>query len=96
MIAPDLDPRLEPAVVAAFPDANYKITPSQFLISAVKLTTNQVAERIGASGGDVGRVLVARLASYTGWHDGDMWEWLAAQSLPGSSTPFDPSQSANE
>jgi hypothetical protein len=96
VIAPDPDPKLEPAVREAFPDSFYKINPSQFLVSAAKLTTNQVAEKIGAPNGGVGRVLIARISTYTGWHTKDMWEWLAAQTNPLSPTLFDPPEPTNE
>ena len=46
VIAPEADPRLEPAVRDAFPDSFYKITETQFLVTAAKLTTNQVAEKL--------------------------------------------------
>lgn len=96
VIAPETDPRLDPAVREAFPDSFYRISSSQFLVSATKLTTNQVSEKIGASAGGVGRVLIVRISTYTGWHNKDIWEWLAAQSAPSLPTPFDSPESAGE
>ncbi len=87
VIAPEADPRLEPAVRDAFPDSFYKITETQFLVTAAKLTTNQVAEKLNSPGGKVGRVLILRFASFTGWHSKDMWEWVAAQSASPSAFP---------
>ena len=81
-IAPELDPRLEEAVKREFEGRFYKVAPTQFLISSHRITTNQVAEKLGASGGHVGRVLIARLVNYTGWHSRDMSEWIAAQNVP--------------
>ena len=90
VIAPDVDPRLGPSVRGAFPDSFYKITDTQFLVSAPKLTTNQVAEKLNSSDGKVGRVLILRFASFTGWHSKDLWEWIAAQSGSASSAAPDP------
>ncbi len=86
-ISPELDPRLEKAVEKEFEGRFYKIAPTQFLISGHRITTNQVAEKLGASWGGVGRVLIARLVNYTGWHSRDMWEWIAAQSAPVAPPP---------
>lgn len=96
VIAPDVDPRLEPAVRAAFPDSFYKITVTQFLVSAPKLTTNQVAEKLNSPDGNVGRVLILRFASFTGWHSKDLWEWIATQSGSPISLPPEPPDPTNE
>ena len=90
LIAPELDPRLAQAIEASFAESFYKITDSQFLVSAPKLTTSQVADKIGAGGGAVGRVLILRFTSYTGWHSKNLWEWVDAQSAPAPGQPSDP------
>lgn len=95
VIAPELDPRLEEAVKGAFEGRYYKITPTQFLISGHRITTNQVAEKLGGAGGKVGRVLITRLVNYTGWHSRDMWEWIAAQNAA-PAPPGDPEEPAGE
>jgi hypothetical protein len=81
VIAPAFDERLDSAVKQNFSGSNilYEIAPGQYLISAARMTTKQLAEKLGIIGGGVGRVLVLRLGNYTGWHAKDMWEWIESQ-----------------
>lgn len=96
LLAPELDPRLAQAIEKNFPESFYRISDTQFLVSAPKLTTSQVYDKIGAAGGTVGRVLILRFASYTGWHSKNLWEWVAQQSSPTPSQPVDPSEPSSE
>jgi hypothetical protein len=92
VIAPELDPRLEPAIKEQFPERHYKIAPAQFLVADNRLTTQQVSTKLGASGGSVGRVMIVRFSSYAGWHSKDMWEWIAAQLQPSPPSLFEPDE----
>ncbi len=71
--------RLADAVKREFSDSSFRIGPGQYFVSATKLTTKDVATRLGTSGGKVGRVLVMNVVNQTGWHSKDMWEWIATQ-----------------
>jgi hypothetical protein len=96
VIAPEVDSRLEPAVRDVFADSFYKISDTQFLVSAPKLTTNQVAEKLGSLSGNVGRVLIVRFTSFTGWHYKNLWEWIAAQTNPPPPSLADPMEPTGE
>lgn len=96
VLSPEPNAKLETAVRDAFPDSFYKITPAQFLVSAPKLTTNQVSEKLSVTGGGVGRALIIRFSSYTGWHSKDMWEWIGNQTSPTLPSSFDPLEPSNE
>jgi hypothetical protein len=48
-------------------------------VDAPGLTSRQLSERLGIANGSLGeRILVLPVSGYDGWHDRDMWEWLAA------------------
>ncbi len=95
VIAPEPDPRLEEAVTREFEGRYFRIAPTQFLLSAPRATTSQVADRLGASAGKVGRVLILRLGNFTGWHGSDLWEWIAAQNVAPTS-PMEPGDETDE
>lgn len=82
LIAPADEPRLDAAVAEHFAQRHYKVAPGQFLVSATRLTTKSVAEKLKVYEGVVGRILIVRVSSYTGFHTRDLWEWLTVQEAP--------------
>jgi len=94
VLTPDNDEKLATAAEEHFPGKVYKVAPGQFLIST-PIATTKVSETLGAPAGSIGKILVVRVANYTGWHSKDMWEWLAEQSKP-PEPPMEPSRKTDD
>lgn len=90
IVAPEIDPRLEAALGKEFEGAFLQIGPGQFLLVVNNVTTPEVAQKLGSNDGAVGRVFIASVSNYTGWHNKDIWEWLAARAQ--NSPPTAPSK----
>lgn len=71
---PDLDQRIR----QAFANDARQVTPTLWLVAA-NLTAQGVTERLGAEQGAFGRVIVASIDGYFGWHSKDIWDWIALQ-----------------
>jgi len=82
VIAPTPNERLEAAVKLRFPDRWFVIAPGQYLVSADRAVPTQVMEKLGLTGGGLGRAIILQVTSYTGWHTKDIWDWIAAQTAP--------------
>jgi hypothetical protein len=82
IIAPSFNERLEAAIKEKFPDHWYAIAPGQYLVSADRVTPRQVMERLGIKEASHGRFMILPMASYTGWHVKDLWDWIEAQNTP--------------
>ena len=82
LISPDDNPALEKAVGDKFKDRFFKVAPGQFIVSSDNSTTQNVAEQLGipSNSAGLGSVMVLAIANYTGWHNRNLWEWMAAQS----------------
>jgi hypothetical protein len=82
LISPTDNPALEKAVEDKFKDKFFKVAPGQFVVWPDSATTQEVAAQLGIPGNSAGLgiVLVLAVSNYTGWHNRDLWEWLAAQS----------------
>jgi hypothetical protein len=94
-IATGANEGLRASVESRYPGANhYKVAPGQYLVYAPGLTSKQVSDQLGITGGEggLGRVVVFRVTAYAGWHARDMWEWI--DSHMSESPPR--AQSANE
>jgi hypothetical protein len=79
IIAPEGSEKLKSAVLAAFGDDSFEMAPGQFVVVARDMTSQQIAEKLGATG-QVGRFIVFTSAGQYGWHRKDLWEWLAVKS----------------
>ena len=83
VIAPEFNAQLKEAIDANFGgENNYEIAPGQYLVAGHLLTSHQVSTMLGAPGGGVGRVIILRVTSHTGWHARDMWEWITTRQNP--------------
>lgn len=82
LISPADNPALEKAVGDKFKDRFFKVAPGQFIVSPDNATTQEVAEELGipSNKSNLGSVMVLAIANYTGWHNRNLWEWMAAQS----------------
>ena len=78
IIAPAENPDLKTAVEENFPGNFFEFSPGQFVVVASDVTSQQVAEKLGAKG-EVGRLVVFTSAGQFGWHRKDLWEWLAVK-----------------
>jgi hypothetical protein len=79
VLAPNDNPDLDSAIRRVFGD-HFKIAPGQWLISAPRLTTWEVTEKLGASDGQKGKLVVFSISEYWGYHDSGLWEWLRVKS----------------
>ena len=70
---------LEQAIQTAFPGNSKKIGTGQWLVSATGMTTQEITEKLGAEAGDKGKVFVASVQNFWGWHQSDIWEWIQAK-----------------
>lgn len=65
------------AIAAQFGNgASYRLSDSQWLVSAEKLV-KEIGDELGISKGELGKVAILRLdGPRWGWHDKALWEWL--------------------
>lgn len=96
VIAPEFNEQLDKAVKSAFLDHYFRIAPGQYLVSGERLTASQVLGKLELTNGTRGRAIILRVASYTGWHNKDIWEWIIAQSAPPPPPVPDTTSDANE
>ena len=58
---------------------NYFLGGAQWLVSAEPtLTPQDVATKLGAEKGALGKVLVVTVSNYWGYHEANLWPWLKA------------------
>jgi hypothetical protein len=67
---------LQTQIESKFSSQFYKITPTQWIVSAEHLTSKEVLTTLGADKGEYGRIVAFSVSGYFGWHQPDMWEWL--------------------
>lgn len=61
---------------AIFPNDNFQITPTQWLISA-KGTAKEISEKLGIDDETpVGLAIILGIAGYWGRASTDVWEWM--------------------
>ena len=70
------NPQLGLQVLSVFTGDHYPINDTQWLISG-NMLSKDVLEKLGASKGEYGLVAVFKVENYFGWHNKNMWEWLA-------------------
>jgi len=69
--------KLGEKIAALYPTDHYKLSETQWLISADAISQT-VAEQLGIRKGAYGRVIVIRTTgSASGWHNKTAWEWLS-------------------
>jgi hypothetical protein len=79
IIAPKASKELKAAIEREFPSSHFEIAPGQFLVSTTGHTTRKLAERIGDDG-EVGEYIAFVVTSNWGYHNPELWEWLAENS----------------
>jgi hypothetical protein len=64
-------------IKATFPNDNFQITPTQWLISA-KGTAKEISEKLGINDEKpvVGYAIILAIAGYWGRGSADLWEWM--------------------
>lgn len=67
---------VDAAIKGSFADQSYKIAPNQWVVAA-DMTDKALLEKLGASEGQQGRIMVATFSTYYGWHDKNLWSWLS-------------------
>lgn len=76
VLADKPNPALEAKITALYPADYYKLTDSQWLVSA-DIIPQTLGEQLGVRTGTHGRVIVLGLTgSSSGWHSGTVWEWI--------------------
>lgn len=80
--------RLAPAIAEAYPDDHIKVWDGLWLVSDDGATAQQVCQKLGATEGQRGSVIVTSINGYYGYAPKNVWEWLAVKGTPkhGSST----------
>ena len=68
---PDLGERVR----SVYGENSRRVAPGQWLVAAND-TPQGVSNRLDVSDGAFGRVMVANVAQYWGWHDKEMWSWI--------------------
>ena len=58
---------------------HFEIAHGQYVVAAINLTAQQVAQELGPNG-EVGNFVVFSVAGYWGFHRKDLWEWLTLNS----------------
>ncbi|QSZ59137.1 hypothetical protein [Rhizobium sp. ZX09] len=58
-----------------FGDNSKRITSGQWLVAAND-TPQGVSTRLGIGNGAFGRVMIAIVTQYWGWHDKEIWSWI--------------------
>ena len=54
----------------------------QFLVSS-NLVTEQIKHILKTDKGELGHVLIVRIAGYAGWHSKQMWQWIESKTSGG-------------
>ena len=80
VMSPGTNPALGIAVARHFSENFYVVAQGQYLVAAQNLTTKEITERLGATSGELGQVIVLASSSYYGWHTKDVWEWIQVKS----------------
>lgn len=68
----DLDERVK----SAFGDDAKQIAPNQWVVAA-DMTDQGISDKLQVSEGQLGRIMVATMTTYYGWHERDLWGWLS-------------------
>ncbi|MBI1418780.1 MAG: hypothetical protein GC146_16310 [Limimaricola sp.] len=70
-------PDLGVAIAVKFGERNCRtVAPGQWLVAA-DVTPKELSDRLNASDGNFGKLIILLVTSYFGWHDKDMWDWLS-------------------
>lgn len=77
VLSPTENPKLIAAIKEKFPDNNYQITSTQWIVSA-KGTAQQISDTLGinAKENPTGLALIFAIAGYWGLANTDLWEWM--------------------
>jgi hypothetical protein len=65
-----------------FPDNAYEVSNGAngtWFVYAPGKTSKDVLEELEASKGAAGKIIITSINSFFGWHNRDLWEWLAAR-----------------
>ncbi len=76
VIAPGPSEQLRTSISGHYPKY-LEFSPGQFVLATESVTTQQVAQTIGADGSK-GKFVVFWVAGHWGYHDKTLWEWMAA------------------
>lgn len=79
ILATTASPALASAVTREFPNDSLEYAPGQFVVSADKLGSQDVARRLGVADGSLGEVVVFTTVGHWGFHENLLWEWLATR-----------------
>ncbi|MHB8173088.1 MAG: hypothetical protein ACYDFU_01330 [Nitrospirota bacterium] len=86
VLFPAENPALQTAIKEKFPENNYKITSTQWIISG-KGTAQQISDMLGITKGTgpgtSGLGVVLGVSSYWGRADAGLWEWMKVKTEEG-------------
>lgn len=72
-------PELAAAIARVFPNDYMTLSGSQWAVSA-NVTANAIGASLDANEGRYGRFIIVPLSNYWGWHDKELWNWIALKS----------------
>jgi anion-transporting ArsA/GET3 family ATPase len=76
VVTTDAKPELGSRIKTLFGDDGREIASNQWVVAA-DMTDQALSQKLGASEGQFGRIMVATFTTYYGWHDKDLWGWLS-------------------
>ena len=76
--APASNEKIAPAIDATFPGQSIKAWQGHWFVSASG-TAKEVADKIEATGGKVGTMIVVSVVNYWGVANPEVWEWLKSR-----------------
>ena len=76
VISLEANQNLGAKVAEVYPDSFMRINDNTWLVADSGRTTKDVCDRLGATNGEFGSVVVFLIESYFGWASKTIWEWL--------------------
>jgi hypothetical protein len=76
LVTGENDAALAKAVQETYPNDHIKAWDGCWIVSDNNLIAKQVSEKIGVTGGSIGKAMVVAIAGYSGWAPKTVWEWL--------------------
>ncbi|WP_064712089.1 hypothetical protein [Rhizobium bangladeshense] len=64
------------AIARTYPNEYRQLAPDQWLV-ATRSTPQEVGEALSTHNARYGKVIIALVTQYWGWHEKETWNWIA-------------------